>query len=126
MQVGKWNCKQSSSNYLLHAKAFNNITNHNGHQNLSFSFCTQSSFFFRVSLLWKSFVNLILKKGDVFERDHCKLINLCKTLYKVCIRIIVDRMQSILSRLISLVQENFVRDRNIPNDILIVWSFLSA
>lgn len=52
-------------------------------------------------------------------------IGLCKTLYKLVTKIIVNRIKPILPHLINLIQASFMANRRASNNAIIVQEFIS-
>lgn len=49
---------------------------------------------------WRTFITLFSKKLDVVESNYYRSISLCTTIYKICAKLMVERMKPILSCLI--------------------------
>ncbi|XP_038974762.1 uncharacterized protein LOC120106007 [Phoenix dactylifera] len=79
-----------------------------------------------------TFVTRIPKHLDEAEPSHYKPISLCTTLYKVVIKILVDRMKPLLYSLIYQEQrlKAFVRGQSITDNVLIaqkmIWDLQRA
>lgn len=84
-----------------------------------------SSFHSSILVEWKIFlINLISKRSDAYVPSHFKSISLCTTLYKVCTRVLVRRLQLIVPRLIILEQGAFVNRWCITDNIILVQVFM--
>lgn len=72
----------------------------------------------------RTFITLVPKRANASAPQHFRPISLCTTLYKICVRLIVSRMQMIIPRLISVEQGAFIRGRCITDNILIAQEFM--
>lgn len=66
----------------------------------------------------RTFVTLMPKRQDAAMPDHYRPISLCTTLYKVCAKLMMKIMKSILPYLICPEQRAFVSGRSITDNVL--------
>lgn len=74
----------------------------------------------------RSFVVLIPKVHGVLEFKHLRPISLCNTVYKIIMKIIVDRLRPILRKIISPNQSTFVPGRWMGETTLMVNKVIHA
>lgn len=73
----------------------------------------------------KTFIFLIPKTKQPSNFNHYRPINLCNFVYKIVSKIIIERMRSILKRIVSLNQWGFVEGRWIAENIVIAQEVIS-
>lgn len=67
---------------------------------------------------------LIPKRYDASKLVHYRSINLCTTMYKICAKLMVVRMKTVLSCLTYLEQGAFVSSCSISDNIFIIQEFM--
>lgn len=70
------------------------------------------------------FLTLELKKPDAAKLCHYRSISLCTILYKICYKLMIERMKSILPRLICSEQGVFIHGQSITDNIMIAHELM--
>lgn len=74
---------------------------------------------------WKlTFIALIPKRSGACEPSYFRSISLCTTLYKLCAKLLANRMKLVILHLICSKQGAFVAGRSISNNVLISQEFM--
>jgi len=66
-----------------------------------------------------TFIALISKIENPSQTHHFRPISLCSTVYKMIFKILVNRIRSLLNKIVSPVQSAFVPSRSIHDNILV-------
>ena len=69
-------------------------------------------------------ITLISKRPDASTPSHFRPISLCTILYKMCAKILVGCLKSVIPRLISLEQGAFIEGRCIIDNVLLAQEFM--
>lgn len=64
------------------------------------------------------------KRLDASAPLHFRPISLCTTLYKVCARLLANRLRVVIPRIIFVEQGAFIRGRSISDNIIIAQEFM--
>lgn len=71
-----------------------------------------------------TFIALIPKTNSPTQTSHYKPISLCSTIYKIISKILVNRLRSLLDRLVSPFQTVFVPGRSIHDNIMLTHEIM--
>ena len=71
-----------------------------------------------------TFIALIAKTSSPSQISHFRPISLCSTIYKIILKILVNRMRPLLDRLISPFQSAFIPGRSIHDNILLTHEIM--
>ncbi|KAF9620051.1 hypothetical protein IFM89_010701 [Coptis chinensis] len=73
--------------------------------------------------LYHSFITLIPKIMNPSLPEHFRPINLTNVVYKIISKIIVNRLRSIIQRIVGPFQTAFLPKRNIHDNVLLAYEF---
>lgn len=75
--------------------------------------------------VWRrTFITLIPKKSDATDPCHFHLVSLCSTLYKICAKLMEERMKPVLPCLIYPEYETFIGGRSITDNVMVTYEFM--